>query len=310
MINTVGEINKIALSQPKKLISNAESKYLTEIYTLANEIAENDNIKIVAIAGPSGSGKTTSAHILCERLEELGEKTEVVSLDDFYLPPEKLPILPNGIQDIESVDALDIEMINKCFNEIISLGKTVLPKYDFTNNKSIENSRSIDITDNGIVIVEGLHALNPLISKLVPRKNIFKIYISANCSIEDDFGEQMLSSRQIRLVRRMLRDRIFRGTDANRTLELWNGVVAGERKYLYCFKETADALIKTLHVYEPCVYRNEFLKLKNEVLCTSVGYEYFLRTANAIERFSHIDSDLVPENSLIREFIGSKIKEI
>jgi len=307
MINTVGEINSIALSDPKKLISNAESEYLTEIYTLANTIAENDDIKIVAIAGPSGSGKTTSAHILCERLEELGEKTEVVSLDDFYLTPDELPVLPDGSRDYESVDSLDIEAINKCFNEIIEFGKTVLPKYDFAINKKTQNSRSIDITNKGIVIVEGLHALNPLISKFVPRKNIYKIYISANCSIEDDFGEQILSSRQIRLVRRMLRDRIFRGTDANRTLELWTGVVAGERKYLYCFKNTADAFIKTLHIYEPCVYRSEFLKLGNEVKPTSPGYDYFLRTIGAIKRFSHIDSDLVPINSLIREFIGEKI---
>ena len=94
-----------------------------------------------------------------------------------------------------------------------------------------------------------MHALNPVISELAPKKNIYKIYISANCSIEDDYGEQMLSSRQIRLVRRMLRDHVFRGADANKTLELWNGVVSGERKYLYCYKNTADVLIKTLHIF-------------------------------------------------------------
>ena len=306
MINMVGEINKIAKTDPNKLITNAESKYLTEIYTIAKQIAENNDIKIVAIAGPSGSGKTTSAHILCERLYELGEKTEVVSLDDFYLSSEELPILPDGTTDIESVNSLNLNLINKCFAEIIENGKTVLPHYDFENKKCIENYKAIDVSNRGIIIVEGLHALNPIISDLVPRNNIFKIYISANCSIEDDFGEQMLSSRQIRLVRRMLRDRVFRGADANRTLELWNGVVSGERKYLYCYKNTADAFLKTLHVYEPCVYKDDFLALKKEVLCSSVGYDYFIRTANAIEKFETIKKDLVPKNSLIREFIGPK----
>lgn len=306
MINTIGEINNAAIIDPIRLVTNAESEYLTNIYTIANDIAENDDIKIVAIAGPSGSGKTTSAHILCERLEELGEKTEVVSLDDFYLSADELPILPDGTQDIESVNSLNLELIKKCFSEIIETGKTVLPQYDFANKKCIPNSKSIDITSRGIIIVEGLHALNPVIARLVERKNIFKIYISANCSIEDDYGEQILSSRQIRLVRRMLRDRVFRGADANRTLELWNGVVSGERKYLYCYKNTADAFIKTLHVYEPGVYRNEFLALKTEVLCSSVGYDYFLRTANALEKFKPIDSFLVPKDSLIREFIGPK----
>ena len=303
MINTVGEINKAA-KDPKTFILNAESEYLTEIYSVAAEISNNDKIKIVAIAGPSASGKTTSAHILCGRLEELGESTVVVSLDDFYHSSEDLPVLSDGKRDLESVNALNIELIRKCFNEIISTGTTVLPQFDFTRKKSILNAKKIDINNNGIVIVEGLHALNPLITDLVPRENIFKIYISANCSIEDDYGEQLLSSRQIRLVRRMLRDRIFRDTNANETLELWNGVVSGERKYLYCFKSTADAMIKTLMAYEPGVYKKEFLKLKDEVTDDSPGYEYFLRTAGAIEKFSEIDSDLVPKNSLIREFIG------
>ncbi len=303
MINSVGEINK-ASKQPESFILNTESEYLTEIYSVAAAISNNDDIKIVAIAGPSASGKTTTAHILCDRLAELGETTQVVSLDDFYLSPEYLPILPDGKYDIESVDALNIELIKKCFNEIITTGKASLPKYDFANKKSILNAKNIDISNKGIVIVEGLHALNPLITELVPKQNIYKIYISANCSIMDDFGEQLLSSRQIRLVRRMLRDRIFRGTDANKTLELWNNVVAGERKHLYPFKNTADVLIKTLHAYEPCVYKKEFLKLKGEVLVGSFGYDYFLRTAKAIEKFDDIEGNLVPKTSLIREFLG------
>ena len=293
MINSVGEINK-ASKEPENFILNAESEYLSEIYSVAATISNNEDIKIVAIAGPSASGKTTTAHILCDRLEELGETTQAVSLDDFYLSPEYLPILPDGRSDIESVDALNIELIKKCFNEIITTGKTSLPKYDFTNKKSILNARKVDISNKGIVIVEGLHALNPLITDLVPRKNIYKIYISANCSIMDNFGEQLLSSRQIRLVRRMLRDRIYRGTDANKTLELWNDVVSGERKHLYPFKNTADVHIKTLHTYEPCVYRKEFLKLKDEVLVGYIGYDYFLRTANVIEKFKSIDNNLVP----------------
>lgn len=303
MINTVGEINDAA-KRPQELIAAEEAQYLKGIYSVSEKIADDDRVKIVALSGPSASGKTTTAHILRSRLEELGEITEVVSLDDFYLPGEKLPILPDGTADIESINALNIPLIKKCFTEIIENGKTVLPRFDFASKKSILTDKSIDISDRGIIIVEGLHALNPLITDLVPRESIFKAYISANCSIGDNFGEQLLSSRQIRLVRRILRDRIFRGTDAEHTLSLWNGVVAGERKYLYNFKNTADVHIKTLHIYEPCVYRNKFLELKGEVSSNSVCYEYFMRTASAIEKFSEIDSALVPKNSLIREFIG------
>ncbi len=303
MINTVGLINEQS-KNPEALILNAEKEYYAEILSVAKRIADDDRIKIVSLAGPSGSGKTTTAHILCNMLEKLGEKTAVVSLDNFFLSYEDLPILENGNRDTESVASLDIEILKKCFNEIILSGKTVLPVYDFPNKKSIPNSKPIDISSKGIVIAEGLHALNPVITDLVPRENVFKIYISVNCSIEDNFGEQLLSSRQIRLVRRSLRDRVFRGTDILTTLSMWNGVVEGERKYLYCFKNTADVKIKTLHIYEPCVYRDDFLELKNNIVRDCVCYDYFMRTAAAIEKFSCIDKGLVPKSSLIREFIG------
>ncbi len=302
-VNSLPEINKYTNS-PEAFIKNAEKNYLKGVYSAAERIADNDDIKIVALAGPSASGKTTTAHILCDRLSIIGEKPIVVSLDDFYLEPESLPLQPDGSRDYESVSSLNLTLIEKCFNEIIKTGKTMLPRFDFVTKKSITDERPCDISDGGIIIVEGLHALNPIITDLVPRENIFKAYISVNCSIEDSFGEQLLSSRQIRLVRRTLRDRIFRGSSVNDTLALWNGVVEGERKHLYCFKNTADAQIRTLHVYEPCVYRNDFLKLREEITKDSVCYEYFMRTANAIEKFSPISSDLVPKKSLIREFIG------
>ena len=302
-LNSLYEIN-LAAGNPSEFIKNAEKNYLREVYDAAKRIADNDDIKIVALAGPSGSGKTTTAHILCDRLAKIGEKPIVVSLDDFYYSPEKLPVLPDGKKDYESVNSLNIPLMKKCFSEIINNGKTCLPKYDFHNKKTIENHREIDITGGGIVIVEGLHALNPVITDLVPRENIFKAYISVNCSIMDNYGEQLLSSRQIRLVRRTLRDRIFRNTTVCETLKLWNGVVAGERKYLYCFKNTADAQIRTLHSFEPCIYRDTFVALKNEVTPDTVCYEYFMRTISAMEKFQSLDSKYVPKNSLIREFIG------
>ncbi len=301
---TVTEINE-ASRHPESFIRASENRYKNGVFAVAQRIADNDEIKIVALAGPSGSGKTTTAHILCERLQELGETPTVVSLDDFYLPQEELPLLPDGSYDIESVNSLNISLINQCFNEIIATGKTVLPKFDFANNKSIRYGREIDISDHGIIIVEGLHALNPVITDLVPRKNIFKAYISVNCSILDRFGEQLLSSRQIRLARRVLRDRIFRGSDVVDTLKRWNGVVEGERKHLYCFKNTADVMIRTLHHYEPCIYRDAFIALKPFVTPDTECYEYFMRTAQALEKFESIDSSVLPHNSLIREFVGN-----
>lgn len=304
MKNTLSLINNEAKTDPRGLVERAEKDYLKEIESIASRIADNEDIKIVSIAGPSASGKTTTAHILCDMLENLGETTNVVSLDNFYLPVERLPILEDGTRDIESVNSLDTQLIEKCFTQIVKTGKAVLPKFDFTKKVRIKNALPIDITKHGIIIVEGLHGLNPIITDLVPSKNIFKIYISVNSSIYTDDGKKIMSSRQIRLVRRTLRDMVFRASPANVTLSLWNNVVEGEKKHLYCFKETADVQLKTLHIYEPCVYRDKFLELKNQVVSGTPCYDYFMKTADALERFGSIDGTLVPYDSLIREFIG------
>ncbi len=304
MISILNEINKNTLERPEQFIKACDKEYLDNIISVAKHIEANDDIKIVAIAGPSGSGKTTTAHILQEELKNLGETVAVVSLDDFYLSAEKLPILPDGSVDIESVNSLDIALIKKCFDSIIANGKAILPRYDFKTRLSKPDADLLDIGHKGIVIVEGLHAMNPLISELVPRKNIYKIYISVNRSVEDENGVQLLSSRQIRLIRRVLRDEQFRGATATQTLHLWNNVIDGERKYLYCFKDTADIQLVTFHPYELGVYRERFGKMRSTVNKNAPCYDYFIKTANALERFEDIDSALVPEDSLIREFIG------
>ncbi len=304
MNNTLQQINRFAVECPQTMIDKAENDYTAEIKAVAQRVAEDDDIRIVAIAGPSGSGKTTTAHILCDMLEALGEKTAVLSLDDFYFPFENLPVLSDGKRDTESVNALDLERIRKCFSDIVTTGETISPRYDFANSKRIENARLISVGKRGIVIVEGLHALNPLISDLVERKNIFKLYISVNSPILDG-TQKLISSRQMRLVRRTLRDEIFRGTDVNTTLSLWENVVLGEEKYLYCYKNTADVQLKTLHFYEPCIFRDRFVALKDKVLNNAPCREYFLKTVRAMEKFKSLDASLVPKNSLIREFIGN-----
>ena len=306
MINTLSEINRAIKEDAAGFIRKCENEYREEINEIAKRIADNDDIKIVAIAGPSASGKTTTAHILRKRLESLGEKTEVISLDDFYLPLGKIPLLPDGNRDIESVRALDIPCIEKAFKSIIKTGSAILPKFDFLTKTRVKNAGRVDIGERGIVIVEGLHALNPVITDLVNKKNIIKIYISVNVPIENESGEQILSSRQIRLARRILRDERFRGASAKETLFLWNKVVEGEGKYLYCFKNTADIKLTTLHSFEPCVYREPFCRMRSSVDSGTPCYEYFIRTVNVLEQFCAITTESIPDDSLIREFIGNE----
>ncbi len=304
MVNTLKAINSAVVGDVKGFIKECNEAYIKNISEIAQRIAADDDLIIIAIAGPSGSGKTTTAHILRDRLEALGEATAVVSLDDFYLPAEGLPLLPDGSRDIESVNALDIPLIKQCFEGIIKLGKTYLPEYDFKTKSRKPQARLLDIGNHGIVIVEGLHAMNPLITDLVPHRNILKIYISVNRSVENENGVQLLSSRQVRLVRRVLRDEQFRGATAQETLHLWNNVIDGEAKYLYCFKNTADIRLATFHPYELGVYRERFCKMRHSVSKNTPCYKYFIDTVNALEQFCAVDSALVPADALIREFIG------
>lgn len=304
MKNTLQSINRNAASDPAGFIGAVETEYHRELAALADRIAENDNIRLVAIAGPSGSGKTTTAKLLSEMLEKLGEKNVTVSLDDFYLPASLAPVSEDGTRDTESVNALDLEVMRSCFKQVISTGQSEIPVYNFKTSEREPFTRKIDVGKHGIVIIEGLHAINPVLTGLIAPQNICRVYISVNSPILSENGEILLTSRAVRLMRRALRDEIFRGADINTTLAMWDTVGEGERKYLFKYKDTADVKLKTLHLYEPCIYRERFLKMRGQVNGDTPCSEYFLKTAAAAEKFVSLDKSLVPENSLLREFIG------
>lgn len=304
MINSVNLINEKIRNDPSLFVNECEEEYCGIVKKLAEHVSKDDDIKIVAIAGPSSSGKTTTAHLLKEELLKLNETVQVISLDDFYLTSDKLPVLKNGEKDFESVNSLDIKLLEICFNDIITHGKASVPKFDFITKRREKEFSDIDIGDKGIVIVEGLHALNPLITDLVERKNIFKVYISVNKNVVDVDGNKLISSRQIRMIRRILRDEIFRNSPVFETLKMWKGVIEGERENLYKFKPTADMHLTTFHPYELGLYKNRFIKLKEGADSSYPYYEEFMYLEEMIEKFESVDRKLVPESSLLREFIG------
>ncbi len=300
---TVKKINEELSKNAKEYVLECEERYHSEIRSLATEISDSKLKKIVMIAGPSGSGKTTTAHILRGYLEDMGVHPSVVSLDDFYLNRDKAPLDSEGKPDLETVHSLDIPEINRCFSEVIQTGKSVMPLFDFGPGRRKEEGRLINISQGGVLIVEGLHALNPLLTEMLPQENIFKVYISVAKTIYSEKGESVLSSRQMRLMRRMSRDDIYRGASPQRTFDMWESVVRGERKYLYGFKPTADRIITTLHGYEPCVFKKRVLSLLSQISPDSEDYMYVVKTAEGLSRFIEISEDLVPADSLLREFL-------
>lgn len=301
-MNILSKINSMAVSNPENLIKTAEQHYNDELNSLVKRVTENKECKILLMAGPSSSGKTTTAHIIKDKIISAGKKAEVISLDHFYLPVDKMPLQENGEKDFESVYSLDIPEIHRCFDELIKIGKTTIPIYSFVGAQ-INDRHPIDISDGGILIVEGLHALNPILTDELDKNSLLKIYISVNRTVVDDNGNKLLSSKQVRLIRRISRDYLYRNTDALGTLKLWTSVVKGEEKYLYCFRDTADVELATFHSYEPCIFKNIIVELLNDLPKTSDNYDYIMNAKKALERFVSVDMALVPENSLIREFI-------
>lgn len=297
-------INEMASTSPVEFINMCEERYENIIGTIADRISTDKGREIIMLAGPSSAGKTTTARKLCERLNAKGIKTYVLSLDDFYLNRADIPYLPDGTQDFETVDALDLPCFEEKVNALLR-GETVKnPIFDFhTGTRSTEDFNEITLDENDAVIIEGLHALNPVITDKIQGK-LLKIYINVSSRIYDEKGNIVLNKRNMRFVRRMVRDFKFRSSTVENTCRLWRNVTAGEDKYLFPYRHLADIKVNTIHLYESCVLKEQAMKM---IEGSEVPEEFkadVQKIYNALKRFNSIDISLVPENSLLREFLG------
>ncbi len=299
---TVNKINELALN-PTQFILETENEYHQKICDVVELIVKDPNKKIILLAGPSSSGKTTTSSFLVKELKKWGKIATTISLDNFYGGEHEMPLLANGKPDFESVYSLDLQEMHRAFKEIIDCGKTDIPVFDFLKHKRSDERQIVDITNGGILIVEGLHAINPVIYENLPIESLFKIYISLNKSIYNEDGSVYLSSRELRLIRRMCRDSVYRSSDAKNTLRLWTSVIDGEQKNLYHLKKTADACIVTFHPYEVCIFKKIALKLLENLPTDSENYETAIKIQKALQSFNDIDPSLVPKTSLLQEFI-------
>ena len=297
-------LNERARENPSALVSSAENRYHEKIAELATLAVEHHDLRAILLAGPSGSGKTTTANLLADAIKERGEDAIVLSLDDFYKSAQDpaYPRLECGERDFESPNALHLDDVVATL-EAITAGKPFLcPKYDFKTASRIENNMHAAMPD-GCVIIEGLHALNPVISEKLPKDKILKLFVSVSTNVNNG-EERIISGRKLRFIRRMVRDSIYRAADANRTLEMWSGVIEGEDRYLYPYKHTADVAFDTFHDFELGV-----MKCRAEKLLEAVEKpDDFVRTVKrAIAAAEPLDDCYVPQNSLIREFISGGI---
>lgn len=305
----IEDINAFLSSDYKKFVEETEESFHSLIFDLADKIRGDGRIRIALIAGPSGSGKTTSANLLADALRDGGEESIVVSLDDFYRNPddEAYPRTDNGEPDFESVYALDLPFLTETLLNIAEAKPFLVPKFDFKKGQRTE-LRSHKAMPHGCVIIEGLHALNPEVFSKLPKDAAIKVFISVSTNINKE-GKRILSGRKIRFLRRMIRDSIYRNADAERTLDMWRGVLVGEDKYLYPNRKYADILFNTFHPFELSVMRPYAEALISDELAEKEPYVKTVLWAARCARLLPLDA--VPENSLIREFIpGGKYESV
>ena len=298
------DLNEWAKS-PKEMIKRDEDVYHGRVGRIAEYICAHDRIRLVLLAGPSGSGKTTTANLIADRVRLMGEEAMVISLDDFYLDHED-PSYPKnhlGNHDYERPESLDLAKLETTLKRIVAGVSFEVPKYDFKLGKCVRTNLHSAL-GKGCVVIEGLHALNPIISESLPKDRILKIFVSVSTNINHD-GSRILSGRKIRFLRRMVRDSIYRGADTFRTLSMWRGVLEAEDIYLYPFKAAADLAFDTFHSFELGAMKAEATKLLAPDVTASSEYAKIVRSA--IECVKEIDNEKIPRNSLIREFISGGI---
>ncbi len=301
------DINRIDLearNNPEDFVLTAEKVFHNDIRQIADRIMNNPGKHhIIFLSGPSSSGKTTSGKKLLEEFERKGCHTILVSMDDFYLGAENIKLLPNGKPDFESVEALDIPLMLSCVNKIAKTGECDIPIYDFKQSRRSGRTRHLKLENDSVIIIEGIHALNPVFDGAVPGEYLSKIYVSVKQGIKDN-EKYILTPREVRLVRRIMRDNSFRKTDPEKMIGMWNEVVEGEMKYIRPYRYSSDFTINTIHIYEPCVMKDKVIKLLSQIGSGSPAFETAEHLIRSLERFESIDSSIVPKNSLIREFIG------
>lgn len=300
---TFDEINGFA-DNPSEFLARCSSDYHKKVDSAAREIFSDKSKKIVMLAGPSSSGKTTTAKILSDEIKALGGRAYTVSLDDFYHPHSVgYPLDENGKPDYECVEALDTELLHVKLHELVEKGKASLPVFEFKTGERINNAKTIELKENDVIIVEGLHALNPVITDTLSKNNLYKIYVSVSSRVYNENGDVLLSKRDLRFIRRMVRDFSFRSTSVERTFEIWQSVTRGEDKYLFSFEHLANMKINSFHPCEPCVFAQRAISLLAHV--ENPGYkEKAQRLIFTLSLFKKADYSLLPTDSLLREFTG------
>ena len=303
-IRTVGDFNQaIDAGHATDIINISEALQEKKLAKIAEEIASRKGVKLVLLAGPSSSGKTTSCKRLSIQLAVNGLKPLQISLDDYFVDRDKTPKDENGEFDFESIYALNLDLLNDQFNALFRGEEVELPKYDFPSGKSVKSGKKLKLEPNNVLVVEGIHALNPELTAHVPEEQIFRVYASALTTILLD-NHNYIPTTDNRLLRRIIRDYKYRGVSAQETIRRWPSVRAGENKWIFPFQENADAMLNTAMLYELSVLKMQAEPLLQQVPENCEEFAEAYRLLKFLKYFKGIPYNNLPPTSLLREFLG------
>ncbi|MBF9015661.1 MULTISPECIES: nucleoside kinase [unclassified Oceanispirochaeta] len=304
--DTVGKMNSMVADkkQSEHFIRVCESLHNKKIAKIADSILERKgDVKVILIAGPSSSGKTTFTKKLCIQLQVVGFNPVMVSLDDYYLPPDQVPEDEFGKPDLEALGALDVPLLNKNLLQLFKGEETEFPVFDFKKGGRQEQGRILKMDDRSILVMEGIHGLNRDLTPSIDPSAIFKVYISALTQLNLD-DHTRIATTDNRLIRRMVRDHQFRNYDAEKTISIWPSVRRGEEKNIFPNQDRADAAFNSALDYELAVLRMYAEPLLKSISPDREVYAEAQRLLNFINNFSPLPSNMVPTDSILREFIG------
>lgn len=287
-----------------ELVKNAEQAYEQQIISAAKQVFDRrEESPVLLLSGPSASSKTTTAGKIAVQLERLGVHTAVISLDDFFKNRVDLPLLPNGETDFESIHTLDLDTLRACFNTLLATGEAAFPTFDFTSGSRAEEIRRVKAGHGTVLIVEGIHALNPQITENCARDGFQRLYISPNSDYEED-GKLVLTAREIRLIRRLVRDHYYRGSSVENTMRMWTGVVRSEIVNIIPYRSEADITVDSMILYEPAIwahYLSSVLKTEDVSLRFAAKIEKLRRS---LSLFVPLPVEYIPEKTVLHEFLG------
>ena len=303
-IRTVGDFNNaVATDHSIDLINISEALQEKKIAHIADEIAQRKGVKLILLAGPSSSGKTTTCKRLSIQLIANGLRPLQISLDDYFVDREQSPRDENGDYDFESIHALNLKLINEQFNALFHGEEVELPRYDFPTGKSVKSGNKLKMEDNNVLVVEGIHALNPELTAQIPEELKYRVYVSALTTILLD-DHNYIPTTDNRLLRRIIRDYKYRGVDARETIRRWPSVRAGENKWIFPFQENADVMFNSAMLFELAVIKQQAEPLLEQVPENCSEYSEAYRLLKFLKYIKPIPNTDIPPTSLLREFLG------